>query len=80
MAKFPPNFHRSTGLEWVEHNIEGWVTKIRLHKYGTCIYPADDCEDGDFELHERTLGVTVYSRWNMTLAESDEYEYIFTIE
>jgi len=30
--------------------------------------------------HGRTLGISIYSKLNLTLAESDEYEYIYTTD
>ena len=42
-AKLPKNFHRTLSEVWVEHEIEGWITKIRLHKNGECIADRKEC-------------------------------------
>ena len=71
--------YNTLSLEWHEKEIEGWITKIRLNKNGVCTTSEKECtrKKNQAVPHGQALGLTVFSKQDMSSADSEVYEYVF---
>lgn len=64
--KMPRNYFNAAGLVDIEHDIEGWISKIRIHREGECIDGSEACtvtrRNPAPEKHGRAIGISIYSK------------------